>query len=67
MGVDERFERYKNDLFDYKTRRYDRELKTVKENNQINASINSYLRLLSGYLKEPSSLRTLEYLIRRYK
>lgn len=39
----------------------------IEENNNIDASINSYLRLLSGYLELPSALKTLEYLIRRYK
>ena len=67
MGVDERFQNYKNDLFSYKSRELDRELLSMEENNRINASINSYLHLLSGHLQLPSSLKTLEYLIRRYK
>lgn len=67
MGVDEHFQNYKNDLFSYKSRELDRELMGMEENNRINASINSYLRLLSGHLQLPSSLKTLEYLIRRYK
>lgn len=39
----------------------------IEENNQINAAISSYLRLLSGYFQLPSALKTLEYLIRRFK
>lgn len=39
----------------------------IEENNKINATISSYLRLLSGHLELPASLKTLEYLIRRYK
>ncbi|KAK9102857.1 hypothetical protein Sjap_020111 [Stephania japonica] len=64
---DNRFGGYKNSLFSDKSREVDRELLGVEENNKINDSINSYLRLLSGYLHFPSSLKTLEYLFRRYK
>ncbi|OMO94828.1 U3 small nucleolar RNA-associated protein 10, partial [Corchorus capsularis] len=66
-GVDERFRNYKGDLFSHKSKELDRELMGVDHNNRINASISSYLRLLSGHLQLPASLKTLEYLIRRYK
>ncbi|KAL1211858.1 hypothetical protein V5N11_023843 [Cardamine amara subsp. amara] len=64
---DERFKNYMNDLFSHKSREIDRELLSKEENAKIDASISSYLRLLSGYLQFRSSLETLEYLIRRYK
>ena len=64
---DERFGNYKNDLFTHKSRELDRELMGIEENKNMNASITSYLRLLSGYFQLPSALRTVEYLIRRYK
>uniref|UniRef100_A0A2N9G8U6 Uncharacterized protein n=1 Tax=Fagus sylvatica TaxID=28930 RepID=A0A2N9G8U6_FAGSY len=67
IGTDERFRNYKNDLFSHKSIELDRDLLGIDENNRINATIGSYLRLLSGYFQLPSSLRTLEYLIRRYK
>ncbi|XVF08520.1 hypothetical protein REPUB_Repub07fG0010000 [Reevesia pubescens] len=67
VGVDERFRNYKNDLFSHKSKELDRELMGIDDNNQINASVSSYLRLLSGHLQLPASLKTLEYLIRRYK
>ncbi|XP_076945325.1 uncharacterized protein At3g06530-like [Bidens hawaiensis] len=67
VSQDERFGNYKNDVFAHKSKELDRELVGIEENNQINASISSYLRLLSGYFMLPSALRTLEYLIRRYK
>ncbi|KAL5745887.1 hypothetical protein ACOSP7_027033 [Xanthoceras sorbifolium] len=67
VGVDERFRNYKHDLFSHKSKGLDRELMGIEENNRINASISSYLRLLSGHLQLPASLKTLEYLIRRYK
>ncbi|XP_022736219.1 uncharacterized protein At3g06530 isoform X2 [Durio zibethinus] len=66
-GVDERFRDYKNYLFSHRSKELDRELMGVDDNNQINASVSSYLRLLSGHLQLPASLKTLEYLIRRYK
>lgn len=67
VSRDGRFESYKNNLFSHKSREMDRELMGIEENNQINLSISSYLRLLSGYLELPAALKTLEYLIRRYK
>ncbi|KAL2248561.1 UNVERIFIED_CONTAM: hypothetical protein Sindi_2329800, partial [Sesamum indicum] len=66
INMEERFRNYKNDLFSYQSKELDRELVGQEENNRINASISSYLRLLSGYLESHSSLKTLEYLIRRY-
>ncbi|XWS47705.1 hypothetical protein CRYUN_Cryun13aG0007100 [Craigia yunnanensis] len=67
VGKDERFRNYRNDLFSHKSKELDRELMGIDDNNQINASVSSYLRLLSGHLQLPASLKTLEYLIRRYK
>lgn len=67
ISIDGRFKNFKNDLFSHKSRELDRELMGIEENNQINASISLYLRLLSGHFELPSALKTLEYLIRRYK
>ncbi|KAI8564500.1 hypothetical protein RHMOL_Rhmol03G0186500 [Rhododendron molle] len=67
VSADERFRNYKNDLFSHRSRELDRELMGIEENNQINIAISSYLRLLSGYFQLPSALKTLEYLIRRFK
>ncbi|KAF2610788.1 hypothetical protein F2Q70_00009686 [Brassica cretica] len=64
---DERFKNFANDLFSHKSREIDRELLSKEENAKIDASISSYLRLLSGYLQFRASLETLEYLIRRFK
>lgn len=66
-NIDERFRNHKHDLFSHKSRDLDRELMGIEENKRINASISSYLRLLSGYFHSPSAFKTLEYLIRRYK
>lgn len=67
ISTEERFRNYKNDLFSYQSKELDRELVGQEENKRINVSISSYLRLLSGYLELHSALKTLEYLIRRYK
>ncbi|KAK3026432.1 hypothetical protein RJ639_041444 [Escallonia herrerae] len=67
ISADSRFRSYKNDLFSHRSRELDRELQGIEENDRINTSIGSYLRLLSGYFQLPSALKTLEYLIRRYK
>ncbi|GFY84407.1 ARM repeat superfamily protein [Actinidia rufa] len=67
ISTNERFRKYKNDLFSQKSRELDRELMGIEENNQMNVVISSYLRLLSEYFQLPSALKTLEYLVRRYK
>ncbi|KAF2311685.1 hypothetical protein GH714_025935 [Hevea brasiliensis] len=67
ISVNDRFRNYKNDLFSHKSKELDREMMTQDENNSINATIGSYLKLLSGHLQLPASHKTLEYLIRRYK
>eukprot|EP00257_Ricinus_communis_P020965 XP_015580336.1 uncharacterized protein At3g06530 [Ricinus communis] len=67
IALDERFRNYRNDLFSDKSKELNRELMTQEENSRINATIGSYLRLLSGHLQLPAAHRTLEYLIRRYK
>ncbi|XVF49416.1 hypothetical protein PTKIN_Ptkin04bG0010100 [Pterospermum kingtungense] len=67
VGEDERFRVYKNDLFSHKSKELDRELMGIDDNNQISASLSSFLRLLSGHLQLSAALKTLEYLIRRYK
>uniref|UniRef100_A0A0E0KTI8 BP28 C-terminal domain-containing protein n=1 Tax=Oryza punctata TaxID=4537 RepID=A0A0E0KTI8_ORYPU len=65
-GVDERFRRYRNTLFSETSLEVNREQLTSKENDKLNKSISSYLRLLAGYLQLQAALQTLEYLIRRY-
>lgn len=67
ISMDDRFRIYKNDLFSHKSRELDRELMGKEDNSRTNASISSYLCLLSGYLQLPAALKTLEFLIRRYK
>ncbi|XP_060203327.1 uncharacterized protein At3g06530 isoform X2 [Lycium barbarum] len=67
ISKEERFNKYKNDLFSYGSRELDRDLMGIEENKRINASIYSYLQLLSGYFELTAALKTLEYLIRRYK
>ncbi|CAN6457927.1 unnamed protein product [Victoria cruziana] len=67
VETDKRFRCYKDTLFSQKSLDMDREVMTSDENNKINSSISSYLRLLSGYMQLPSAQKTLEYLIRRYK
>ncbi|GJM97067.1 hypothetical protein PR202_ga13965 [Eleusine coracana subsp. coracana] len=65
-SVDERFARYSNTLFSETSLEVNREQLTPKENEKINESISTYLRLLAGYLQLLAALKTLEYLIRRY-
>ncbi|KAJ0970619.1 hypothetical protein J5N97_018578 [Dioscorea zingiberensis] len=67
IELDNRFSRYRNTLFSHTSLEVDREKMVPKEEEKLNISIRGYLRLLSGYLQTPAALKTLEYLIRRYK
>lgn len=67
ISLEERFRNYKNDLFSLQGKELDRELVDREENKRLSATLASFLRLLSGYLISNSALKTLEYLIRRYK
>ncbi|XP_073001076.1 uncharacterized protein At3g06530 isoform X2 [Typha latifolia] len=64
---DERFNGYKGSLFSDTSLDLDREKMVPEENEKLNKSIHSFLRLLSGHLQLPAALKTMEYLIRRYQ
>ncbi|KAH7537802.1 hypothetical protein FEM48_Zijuj03G0131900 [Ziziphus jujuba var. spinosa] len=64
---DVRFRSYEDDLFSEASKEFDRKKKNKGENSDIDSRISSYLRLLSAYFQHyPHSLKTLDYLIRRY-
>ncbi|MQM05219.1 hypothetical protein Taro_038031 [Colocasia esculenta] len=67
VGLDARFGGYRDTLFSHTSLDMDREKMEPKEEEKVNKSVASYLRLLSGYLQLPAALKTLEYLIRRYR
>lgn len=64
--LDGRFGGFKDTLFRESTLEVDREKMTPKEEEKLNKSIISYLRLLSGHFQHGAALETLEYLVRRY-
>ncbi|KAK8935819.1 hypothetical protein KSP39_PZI013811 [Platanthera zijinensis] len=67
IEADDRFSTYKTTIFSHATLDINREKMPPKEEEKLNKSICSYLQLLAGHLHLPASLRTLEYLIRRYQ
>ncbi|XP_078440573.1 ARM repeat superfamily protein [Wolffia australiana] len=67
VGHDARFESYRNTLFSHTSLDLDREKMQPQDEQNVNKSVSLYLRLLSGYLHHPAALKTLEYLIRRYR
>ena len=67
VDLDGRFRKYEGTLFSQTSLELDREKMVPKEEEKINKSIHSYLRLLSGHLQLPAALKTLEYLVRRYQ
>ena len=54
-------------LFHESSLTYERGLKTKEENKALDASLRSFLRLLTPYFLMRSTHRVLEYLIRRYE
>lgn len=64
---DARFGSYRSTLFSHTSLELDREKMEPKDELKVNKSVSSYLRLLSGYMQLPAALKTLEYLIRRFR
>ncbi|CAA6663312.1 unnamed protein product [Spirodela intermedia] len=64
---DARFGSYRSTLFSHTSLDLDREKMEPKDELKVNKSVSSYLRLLSGYVQLPAALKTLEYLIRRFR
>ncbi|PKA48764.1 Uncharacterized protein AXF42_Ash018706 [Apostasia shenzhenica] len=67
VEADDRFLSFKSTLFSHASLDIEREKMAPTEEEKLNKSICSYLRLLAGYLHLHAALRTLEYLIRRYQ
>lgn len=66
IDLDNKFSSYRETLFSQTSLELNRQMMNQKENEKLNKSINSYLRLLSGHLLHVAARKTLEYLIRRY-
>ena len=67
IQMDNRFRKFKDELFDQKSINYKRELQTSEVNQKLNEKLKKFLRLLSPYFLLTSSHKVIEYLIRRYK
>lgn len=65
--LDGRFEAYSRTLFSRNASEVNRELLDKDANLKLDASLNGYLRLLSGFFTTAPAFKTLEYLVRRYK
>lgn len=66
IDLDNKFLSYRETLFSQTSLELNRQMMNQKENEKLNKSIHSYLRLLSGHLLNVAARKTLEYLIRRY-
>ena len=64
---DVRFQVYHQSLFHSTSMSLQRELKTSAENTALDATLESFLELLSLYALESCAHNVLEYLIRRYR
>eukprot|EP00249_Psilotum_nudum_P036255 c6665_g1_i1 orf=77-697(+) len=66
-NMDAQFEAYRRTLFGLKNLQINRELQGKEFNAKLDASICSFLRLLSGFLLLSPAHQTFEYLVRQYK
>lgn len=64
---DARFEPFGNTLFGQAAVELDRDAKTPEANRKLDASVASFLGLLSDHLMLPAAMQALEFLIRRLK
>ena len=62
-----RFQAYSTTLFSPSTLTLDRDQLTHEELTALNKSISGFLRLLSPYFLSPGALKTVEYLLRKYR
>jgi U3 small nucleolar RNA-associated protein 10 len=67
IKLDSRFTPYESTLFSETSKQFVRDLQTRDENSKLDASIGSFLRLLSPYFMQKSAHKAIEYLLRRYR
>ena len=65
--LDGRFDAYAKALFSRSASETNRELQDKEANAKLDASLEGFLRLLSGFFLNPAATKALEYLIRRFK
>jgi U3 small nucleolar RNA-associated protein 10 len=65
--LDGRFQAFSKTLFGRAGLDVNRDLEGKETNDKFDASIKSFLRLLTGNFLLPCAFRALEYLVRRYK
>jgi U3 small nucleolar RNA-associated protein 10 len=64
--LDNRFRKFKEELFDTNSVNFKRELQTNDVNDNLNQKLKNLLRLISPYFLLNSSHKVIEYLIRVY-
>ncbi|KZT53175.1 hypothetical protein CALCODRAFT_60703 [Calocera cornea HHB12733] len=66
-SLDPKFSEYEDDLFSEAVKMQDRTLLNPADNEKLNATLDSFLRLLSGHLFIEASSRVLEWLVRHFR
>lgn len=66
-ALDSRFENFEETLFSERLKGFDRALQTKEDNDRVDKSIQSFLRLLSPYFLEKGAGKALEWLVRRFR
>lgn len=65
--LDNRFTRYRNNIFGQQSVREDRMQMTKVENSDLDVVIESFLGLVGARLLLKPALRTIEWLVRRFR
>ncbi|KZO97606.1 hypothetical protein CALVIDRAFT_536183 [Calocera viscosa TUFC12733] len=66
-SLDPKFSEYEDDLFSEAVKIQDRTLLNPADNDKLNTTLDSFLRLLSGHLFIEASSRVLEWLVRHFR
>jgi U3 small nucleolar RNA-associated protein 10 len=64
--MDNRFRKFKDELFDTNSLNFKRELQNNEVNEKLNEKLKNLLRLISPYFLLSSSHKVIEFLIRNY-
>lgn len=65
--LDARFARFQNTIFSEESQNQDRTQLTKAENEELNRQIDAFLRLAGGRLRLMPAIKSIEWLIRRFR
>lgn len=66
-NIDTRFSRFASNIFSIHSKKEDREQMTARENQELNSVIESFLGLVGSRLLLRPALKSVEWIIRRFR